>query len=150
MITINVLGAIEVDWAKSVAVESRDGKRKTRALCVDWMRPGPDGRFPKITGHLPNIPGGGEGGTASVTQGDWLVLEDGAIHPIHADAFRREWIDIEGEKRRVVEAVAKAQAQVVLAAQNEAARKAKEIADAKRLMDEKRDAEKRARDGSGA
>lgn len=140
---------IAIDFSKAVAVESRDGTRKAKAVVVDWLRPGIDGRFPVITGTLPNPPGA-EGGSCSISQGDWLIQEGADIHPVHRDAFARDWRDVAAEERAAVERAAKAKAQAVLDAQVEDARKAKEIADAKRLIDEKNDAAKRARDGSGA
>ncbi len=145
---MNTTDPLFIDWSRAVPIESRDGKRKAVGIVVDWLRPMPSGLFPSIVGVLPPHPGGGEGGAASVTQGDWFIREGDSVHVQHRDAFAREWRDVAGEARAEAVRAQMAAAQAVLDAQNEAARKAKEIADAKRLLDEKCDAEKRERDGS--
>lgn len=46
--------ALLIPWHRAVPVETRDGRRKAEAVCVDWLGPPQYGRPASVAGHLPN------------------------------------------------------------------------------------------------
>lgn len=45
---------LPIPWSKAVPVETRDGKRRGEAVCVDWLGPPQYGRPASVSGYLPN------------------------------------------------------------------------------------------------
>lgn len=123
--------------------------RKLEAIRVDWLPvvPGIPVRF---EGFLSNPSTGGEGGWIAASSGDYIVREGDYSWVIAQAEFAREWSDPVEDQARADANAARAETEAAKATADEEARKARELADAKRIFDEKRDAEKRARDGSEA
>lgn len=84
-----------------------------------------------------------EGGTVSVTQGDWFVKAEGGVFAVTAAEWGHEWIDPVAEAARVAAIKAKAEAErkakEAAEAKEEADRIARTEAEAKRILEAKED-----------